>query len=74
LGFGFSLFILSCLSRVSLLYQFISLVLDDKKNHKKILDEIGLQDLSLTSRITPIAIMVWKLQKSQDDTNVLPRI
>jgi len=44
------------------------------KNHKKIFDEIGLQYLSLTSRITPIAIMVWKLQKSQDDTDVLSRI
>jgi hypothetical protein len=33
------------------------------KNHDKILDESGLQDLSLTARITPIAIMVWKLQK-----------
>jgi hypothetical protein len=33
-----------------------------------------LQDLSLTARITLIAIMVWKLQKSQDDTDVLSRI
>jgi len=33
-----------------------------------------LQDLSLTARITLIAIMVRKLQKSQDDTTVLPRI
>jgi hypothetical protein len=33
-----------------------------------------LQDLSLAARITLIAIMVLKLQKSQDDTTVLPRI
>ena len=33
-----------------------------------------LQDLSLTARITLIAFMVWKLQKSQDDTDVLSRI
>ena len=32
-----------------------------------------LQDLSLTARITLIAVMVWKLQKSQDDTTVLSR-
>jgi hypothetical protein len=36
------------------------------KNHEANLDDSGLQDLSLTSRITLIAIMVWKLQKSQD--------
>jgi len=44
------------------------------KNHDKILDESGLQYLSLTARITLIAIMVWKLQKSQDDIDVLSRI
>jgi len=44
------------------------------KNHNKTLDESGLQDLSRTARITLIAIMVWKLQKSQDDTDVLSRI
>jgi len=44
------------------------------KNHEKILDESGLQDISLTARITLIALMVWKLQKSQDDTDVLSRI
>ena len=33
-----------------------------------------LQDLSLTVRITLIAIMVWRLQKSQDGTDVLSRI
>ena len=38
------------------------------KNHKEILDDSGLQDLSLTTRITLIAIMVWKLQKSQYGT------
>jgi hypothetical protein len=43
------------------------------KNHEKILDESGLQDLSLTARITLIAIMVCKLQKSQDVTDVLSR-
>ena len=41
------------------------------KNHEKILDDSGLQDFSLTSRISPIAIMVWKLQKSQDNTAVV---
>jgi hypothetical protein len=44
------------------------------KNHEKILDDSRLQYLSLTARITLIAIMVWKLQKSQDDTDVLSRI
>jgi len=44
------------------------------KNHEKILNVSGLQDFSLTSRITLIDIMVWKLQKSQDDTDVLSRI
>jgi len=43
------------------------------KIHKKTLDEIGLQYLSLTSRITPIAILVLELLKSQDDTVVLSR-
>jgi len=38
------------------------------KNHKEILDDSGVRDLSLTGRITLIAIMVWKLQKSQDGT------
>ena len=33
-----------------------------------------LQDLSLDARITLIAIMVWKLQKSQDDTVVLSEL
>jgi len=32
------------------------------KNHKKILDEIGLQDISLTSRITPMAIWYWSYE------------
>jgi len=44
------------------------------ENHEKILDDNRLQDLSPTSRITPIAIMVWKLQKLQDDTDVLSGI
>ena len=41
------------------------------KNHEKILDDSGLQDHSLTARITLIAFMVWKLQKSQDNTAVV---
>ena len=44
-----------------------------KKNHEKILDDSGLQDFSLTSRITPIAILVLELSKSQYDTVVLSR-
>jgi len=34
----------------------------------KILGDSILQDLSLTARITPIAVVVWELQKSQDGT------
>jgi len=35
------------------------------KNHVKILGDSRLQDPSLTGRITLIAIVVWKLRKSQ---------
>ena len=42
-------------------------------NHEKILDGSRIQDLSLTTRITLIAVMVCKLQKSQDDIVVLSR-
>ena len=44
------------------------------KTLEKILDGSRLQDLSLTARITLIAVMVWKLQKSQGDTVVLSRM
>jgi len=32
----------------------------------KILGDSRLQDPSLTARITPIAVVVWELRKSQD--------
>jgi len=54
---------------------FISLYLCSwmATNHEKILDGSRIQDLSLTTRITLIAVMVCKLQKSQDDIVVLSR-
>ena len=44
------------------------------KVYPNFLGTTRLQDLSLTARITLIAIMVWKLEKSQEDTDVLSRI
>jgi len=38
------------------------------KNHEEILDDSGLQDPSLTARMTLIAVVVWELRKSQDGT------
>jgi len=43
------------------------------KVYQLFLGATRLQDLSLTVRITLIAVMVWKLQKLQDDTVVLSR-
>ena len=40
-------------------------------NHEKILDNSRLQYLSLSTRITLIAILVMEVQKSQDDASVL---
>ena len=34
----------------------------------KILGDSRLQDPSLSARMTPIAVVVWELQKSQDGT------
>ena len=41
------------------------------KNHEKILDNSRLQYLSLSARITLIAILVTEIQKSQGDASVL---
>ena len=41
------------------------------KNHEKILDNSRLQYLSLSARITLIAILVMEIQKSQGDASVL---
>ena len=41
------------------------------KNHEKILDNIRLQYLSLSERISLIAILVMKIRKSQGDASVL---
>jgi HJR/Mrr/RecB family endonuclease len=40
-------------------------------NHEKVLDNIRHRDLYLAARITLIAILVWEIQKSQDDATVL---
>ena len=41
------------------------------KNHKKILDNSRLQYLSLSARITLIAILVMEIRKSEGDASVL---
>jgi len=41
------------------------------KNHEKILDNSRLQYLSLSERITLIAILVMEIRKSQGDASVL---
>ena len=41
------------------------------KNHEKILDNIRLQYLSLSARITLIAILVMEIRKSEGDASVL---
>ena len=41
------------------------------KNHEKILDNSRLQYLSLSERITLIAILVMEIRKSQGDTSML---
>jgi hypothetical protein len=41
------------------------------KNYGNFLDNSRLQHVSLTTRITLIAILYWEIQKSQDDATVL---
>ena len=41
------------------------------KNHEKILDNSRLQYLSLSARISLIAILVMEIRKSQGDASVL---
>ena len=41
------------------------------KNHEEILDNNRLQYLSLSARISLIAILVMEIQKSQGDASVL---
>jgi hypothetical protein len=41
------------------------------KNYGNFLDNSRLQHVSLTARITLIAILDWEIQKSQDDATVL---
>ena len=41
------------------------------KNHEKILDNSTLQYLSLSARISMIAILVMDIRKSQDEASVL---
>ena len=70
MGYGFLLFSLSRRFGVVRTLQLISLILDDK-NHEKILDNSRLEHVSLSARISLIAILVMEIRKSQGDASVL---
>ena len=70
MGFAYLLFSLFCLLGTTCLYRLISLFLDDLKL-LEILDNSTLPYLSLSARISLIAILVMEIRKSQGDASVL---